>query len=74
VYRETEEEPWPPYEAVSGPEWTTLVPPIGGDELVGLPAEYVSSDDGKLVLEPGGVNETFARRNIVTNVGWLYTV
>jgi hypothetical protein len=73
VYRETEDEPWPPYEAVSGPEWARLVPPISRDDLVGLPTEYVSSD-GKLVLEPGGRSETFAKRNIVTNVGWLYTL
>ena len=72
IYRETGSDPWPPYTPVKGPSWTSSVPAISPDILRRLPPKYVS--DGKLVLEAGGLSEVFASRNIVTNVGWLYTI
>lgn len=72
IYRETGSDPWPPYTPVKGPSWTSSVPALSADDLHRLPPEYVS--DGKLVLEAGGLHEGFASRNIVTNVGWLYTI
>ena len=68
----TETVPWPPYTPVRGPSWTKSVPALSLDDLRGLPTDYVT--DGKLILETGGLSEVFANRNIVTNVGWLYTV
>ncbi|PGH16866.1 hypothetical protein AJ79_01510 [Helicocarpus griseus UAMH5409] len=73
ILRETEEEPYPPYEPVLGPSWTKDVPPLSREDLLGLPWGYVN-DEGKLVLEDDGKSEVFAGRNIVTNVGWLYTI
>lgn len=72
IYRDTGSDPWPPYTPIKGPSWTIAVPGLTPDILHGLPPGYVS--DGKLVLETGGLSEVFARRNIVTNVGWLYTI
>lgn len=54
------------------PAWTPFVPAIEPYMFVDLPAEMVH--DGKLILEEDGYSPVFAKRNIVTNVGWLYTV
>lgn len=72
VIRETDDDPYPPYVPITGPEWTRSVSSITPDLLVGLPGAYVNG--GKLVLEASGVNKVFAKRNIITNVGWLYTI
>lgn len=73
VLRERDEDPYPPYEPVSGPAWTKDVPPIPQECLAHLQSEFVR-DGRQLVLEERGVSEVFAKRNIVTNVGWLYTI
>lgn len=72
-FRRRDEDPYPSYEPVSGPAWTRDVPPIPAECLASLPAEFVR-DGRRLVLEEKGVSEPFAKRNIVTNVGWLYTI
>ncbi|KAF3480023.1 uncharacterized protein GIQ15_06999 [Arthroderma uncinatum] len=73
ILRQTDDEPYPPYTPVSGPEWTKYVPPIPPDSLAQLPQEFVNSKN-QLVLEEKGCSKTFSKRNIVTNVGWLYTI
>ena len=73
IIRETDSDPYPPYAPITAPLWTKSVPPLSFKELRGLPREYVGEDD-KLLLEIGGSNKTFASRNIITNVGWLYTI
>lgn len=73
LYRERDEDPYPPYDPETVAPWTSSVPPIDPRWTVDLPADVVDAQ-GRLVLEEGGVNETFAKRNIVTNVGWLYTI
>ncbi|EER29682.1 hypothetical protein D8B26_003740 [Coccidioides posadasii str. Silveira] len=73
LYRERDEDPYPPYDPETVAPWTKNVPPVDAQWTVGLPADVVDVA-GRLVLEEGGVNETFAKRNIVTNVGWLYTI
>ncbi|PGH19380.1 hypothetical protein AJ80_04021 [Polytolypa hystricis UAMH7299] len=73
ILRKRNGDPYPPYNPVSGPAWTRDVPPIPRESLVGLPPEFVR-DGCKLVLQVKGVSEVFAKRNIVTNVGWLYTI
>ncbi|KDE80669.1 hypothetical protein AO1008_07119 [Aspergillus oryzae 100-8] len=73
IMRETGKDSLPPYAPLSGPIWTSSVLAISPKDLDRFPPEYVS-DDRKLVLEADGLNKVFARRNIVTNVGWLYTI
>ncbi|KAK2808494.1 hypothetical protein FQN50_004703 [Emmonsiellopsis sp. PD_5] len=73
ILREHDSDPYPPYTPISGPLWTKHVPPIPQQCLEGLPSKYVR-DGSLLVLEEKGRSELFARRNIVTNDGWLYTI
>ncbi|PWY91922.1 hypothetical protein BO94DRAFT_383818 [Aspergillus sclerotioniger CBS 115572] len=73
IIRKTEDDPWPPYTPLVGPTWTDSVPALAVADLDGLPERYISKE-GKLVLEEGGLNKIFARRNMITNVGWLYTI
>ncbi|KAL4877943.1 hypothetical protein BJY04DRAFT_120113 [Aspergillus karnatakaensis] len=74
VYRDHKDDPWPPFTPEELPEWTKHVPPIDKDVLRNsVPAESLDSD-GNLVLETNGTGPNFARRNIVTNTGWLYTI
>ncbi|KAF7854179.1 hypothetical protein EAF04_010476 [Stromatinia cepivora] len=73
IRRQKEGDPWPPYMPVVGPDWTQSVPPIEPGMLKNLPPELVN-ESGKLVLEERGCDEGFAKRNIITNVGWFYTV
>ncbi|KAE8381565.1 HAD-like domain-containing protein [Aspergillus bertholletiae] len=73
IMRETGKDSFPPYAPLSAPIWTSSVPAISPENLDLFPPEYVS-DVSKLVLEADGLNKVFARRNIVTNVGWLYTI
>ncbi|OAX78662.1 hypothetical protein ACJ72_07029 [Emergomyces africanus] len=73
LLREHNEDPYPPYEPVQGPSWTKDVPPIPRHSLAALPPEFVM-DGHLLVLEDKGVSKRFRARNIVTNVGWLYTI
>ncbi|TGO25168.1 hypothetical protein BPAE_0086g00330 [Botrytis paeoniae] len=73
IRRKNESDPCPPYTPVVGPDWTRSVPPIEQDMLKELPSEMVT-ESGKLVLEKRGCDETFEKRNVITNVGWFYTV
>lgn len=73
VLRERDSDPYPPFTPVSGPSWTKNVPPIPRECLAGLPPKVVR-DGHLLVLEENGKSELFARRRIVTNDGWLYTI
>ncbi|KKZ62285.1 hypothetical protein EMCG_00454 [[Emmonsia] crescens] len=73
IFRQRGEDPWPPYTPVTGPAWTKDVPPIFQASLDELPPEFVRNGC-QLVLEEKGISDTFGKRNIVTNVGWLYTI
>lgn len=74
VYREDDHDPWPPFTSEELPSWTSCVPPINRDLLkVSVPAESLDAE-GNLVLEENGKSQNFARRNIITNTGWLYTI
>ena len=74
VEREHGRDLCPPFIPEALPNWTqTVLPiPIEADTLRRLPPTVVRK--GKLVLEENGSSKVFAKRNIVTNVGWLYTV
>ncbi|KAK2807882.1 hypothetical protein FQN50_005273 [Emmonsiellopsis sp. PD_5] len=73
ILRDKDEDPYPPYDPVTGPTWTNHVSPISQDDLMHTPPEFLNRA-GQLVLEEKGESDVFARRNIVTNVGWLYTI
>ncbi|KAF7950859.1 uncharacterized protein EAE97_002411 [Botrytis byssoidea] len=73
IRRKNEGDPYPPYTQVFGPDWTRSVPSIEPNLLRELPSEMVT-ESGKLVLEEHGCDENFEKRNIITNVGWFYTV
>lgn len=74
VYREKDEDPYPPFVPERPPEWTRRVPPIDRQLMRDSLPPSVLDQEGRLLLEKGGSNEVFAKRNIVTNVGWLYTI
>ncbi|KAL5340242.1 hypothetical protein BJX70DRAFT_128100 [Aspergillus crustosus] len=74
VYRERQDDPLPPFTPEALPTWTKDVPPIDKSLLKSaVPPESLDSD-GNLVLEANGSSAVFARRNIITNTGWLYTI
>ena len=74
VYREEDGDPWPPFTPEELPDWTKKVAPIDKDLLrLSVPPESLDKE-GNLVLEANGKNPNFARRNIITNTGWLYTI
>ena len=74
VFREEDEDPWPPFTPEKLPGWTKRVPAIDKDQLKeSVPPESLDSH-GNLVLEENGKATNFARRNIITNTGWLYTI
>jgi hypothetical protein len=72
VEREREGDPYPPFVPEILPSWAQNVPAIEPESLHNLPTNMVQN--GSLVLEGNGSSKVFARRNIITNVGWLYTV
>lgn len=73
VYRERDADPYPPFTPERLPEWTKNVPAIKEWMVADLPPTMLDSQK-RLVLEKGGLNKVFAGRNIITNVGWLYTI
>ncbi|KAJ9192239.1 hypothetical protein DTO166G4_7286 [Paecilomyces variotii] len=73
IYRESIDDPLPPFVPEKGPFWTEHVPAIDLMSIADLPAEMLDSS-GRLVLEPDGESSIFAKRNIVTNTGYFYTV
>ena len=72
VEREHGRDPYPPFIPEVLPSWTQNVLPIEADMLRNLPPTMVGK--GNLILEENGSSKVFAKRNIVTNVGWLYTI
>lgn len=72
-YRKRASDPYAPFVPEIVPDWMNHVPPIEQQMLAGLPSKLVDSE-GRLVLEQGGLNKVFVKRNIITNVGWLYTI
>lgn len=73
VYRERDADPYPPFTPERFPDWTTNVPAIDKRMVADFPPVMLDPQK-RLVLEKGGSNKVFARRNIITNVGWLYTI
>lgn len=74
VYREDDGDPWPPFTPEECPCWTQEVPPIDKELLgISVPPEALDKE-GNLVLEANGKGPNFARRNIITNTGWFYTI
>ncbi|KAJ5091891.1 hypothetical protein NUU61_006761 [Penicillium alfredii] len=74
VYRERDSDPWPPFTPEELPGWTKKVPPIDRDLLrLSVPSDSLDAE-GNLVLEKNGKGTNFARRNIITNTGWFYTI
>ena len=74
VYREKDGDPWPPFTPEELPGWTKNVAPIDKDLLrLSVPPESLDAE-GNLVLEANGKSPNFARRNIITNTGWFYTI
>jgi hypothetical protein len=74
VYREEDGDPWPPFTPEELPDWTKKVAPIDKELLrLSVPPESLDME-GNLVLEANGKSPNFARRNIITNTGWLYTI
>jgi hypothetical protein len=74
VYRDRDDDPWPPFTPEELPDWTRKVAPIDRDLLrLEVPPEMLDAE-GNLVLEKNGKGPNFARRNIITNTGWFYTI
>lgn len=74
IYREEDEDPWPPFTPEELPKWTKNVAPIDKNLLrLSVPQKSLDAE-GNLVLEVNGKGPNFARRNIITNTGWLYTI
>ena len=74
VCREEDGDPWPPFIPEELPDWTKSVPPMDKDLLRrSVPSESLDAE-GNLVLEKNGKGPNFARRNIITNTGWFYTI
>ncbi|KAJ0414257.1 hypothetical protein BJY00DRAFT_34991 [Aspergillus carlsbadensis] len=74
VYREKNSDPLPTYIPEELPQWTKNVGPLDKGLLrLSVPHEVLDAE-GNLVLEVGGKGPNFARRNIVTNTGWFYTI
>jgi hypothetical protein len=73
LYRERDGDQYPQFVPERLPNWTKDVLPVDQQMVADLPPTMLDPQ-GKLVLEKGGSSEIFAKRNIITNVGWLYTI
>ncbi|GAD96274.1 hypothetical protein PVAR5_4924 [Paecilomyces variotii No. 5] len=74
IFREKNDDPLPPFIPEGLPSWTKNVAPIDKGLLrQSVPPDKLDAD-GNLVLEEGGKSAIFARRNIITNTGWFYTL
>lgn len=73
VQRKHGSDPYPPFVPELPPSWTQNVAAIEPSMLRDLPPAMVDQD-GRLVLEKKGCSDEFAKRNVITNVGWLYTI
>lgn len=74
ILRQKGSDPWPPFTPETLPDWTRTVPPIDEDFLKRSVPSRMVDVEGNLVLEEDGKGQHFARRNIVTNTDWLYTI
>ncbi|KAE8355113.1 hypothetical protein BDV28DRAFT_57883 [Aspergillus coremiiformis] len=73
IYRDTFDDELPPFTPEVAPCWTRGVPAIAYHLIQDLP-DNLQDSSGNLVLEKGGQNRNFAKRNIVTNTGFFRTV
>jgi|SRR5438034_3574815 hypothetical protein len=73
LHRAADDDPYPSFTPEILPPWTKDVPPIDPAQTVDLPSTMVDPQ-GKLILEDGGTSQVFAKRNIITDIGWLYTI
>lgn len=73
IYRKTLDEVLPPFPPETAPAWATSVPAIDSEWIADLPDDALDSS-GRVVLETGGKNPLFAKRNIVADTGHFYTV
>lgn len=74
LYREEDTDPLPPFIPEQLPDWTKKVLPMDKGLLKSsVPAGKIDAN-GNLVLEENGRSPIFARRNIITNTGWFYTI
>ncbi|KAL3440452.1 hypothetical protein BJX65DRAFT_300483 [Aspergillus insuetus] len=74
VYHEKNSDPLPTFIPEELPPWTRNIGPLHKGLLsVSVPPEVLDAE-GNLVLEAGGKSLNFARRNILTNTGWFYTI
>ncbi|KAL4783850.1 hypothetical protein BJX76DRAFT_243341 [Aspergillus varians] len=74
LHRDDDSDRLPVFASEELPEWTKGVAPIDRDLLrLSVPPEVLDTE-GNLVLEKNGKGHNFARRNIITNTGWFYTI
>ncbi|KAE8373552.1 hypothetical protein BDV26DRAFT_285021 [Aspergillus bertholletiae] len=73
IYHESFDDELPPFVPDGAPCWTSSLPAVDYHLIEDLPDNLRDSSD-KLVLEEGGENANFAKRNIVTNSGFFRTV
>ncbi|KNG82569.1 hypothetical protein ANOM_009940 [Aspergillus nomiae NRRL 13137] len=73
IYRNTLDDELPPCESEIAPDWTQNGPAIDYHWIRNLP-DNLQDSSGRLVLEEGGRNYNFAKRNIITNTGYFRTV
>lgn len=74
IRRERDSDPYPSFMPENAPGWASSVPAIDLQLLRDTMPPHILDGDGRLVLEINGCDSIFAKRNIVTNVGWLYTI
>ncbi|KAJ5895245.1 hypothetical protein N7495_006936 [Penicillium taxi] len=74
VFRDDDHDPLPPFIPEDLPDWVDDVAPINKELLKRSVPSDVLDADGNLVLEEQGQSGIFARRNIITNTGWFYTI
>ncbi|KAF7717534.1 Uncharacterized protein PECH_005462 [Penicillium ucsense] len=73
IYRQTFEDSLPSFVPEIAPSWAKVVPPIDAALLGEFPRDFLDRM-GRLVLEEGGENPIFARRNVVMDTGHFYTI
>lgn len=70
VYRKTLDV-LPLFRPEAAPSWTEKVPRIDPELIAHLPGDFLD-ESGRLVLEAGGRNPVFGKRNIITDTGHFY--
>ncbi|RFU33499.1 hypothetical protein B7463_g2776, partial [Scytalidium lignicola] len=64
----------PPFTPEMLPSWSQSVPPVTADMLNDLPSSMLDGHGNLVLDEVEGGSERFAKRNIITDAGWFYTV